>query len=103
MNGTVAPPSASFRTAPTEETGICGWRPANHSGNVIGAIAFRRAAGRSGGSAFRRERLDHEPAGGVAIDAVGGHAGSGVLEDAVRVAPAHVLLVRVLELDAERP
>src|SRR5262245_43139447 len=47
------------------------------------------------------ERLDDEPAGGVGGDAVGRHAGRHVLEDAARVAPLHVLLVGVLELDAE--
>ncbi len=36
MNGTVAPSSASFKTAWAEAMAICGQREANHLGNVIG-------------------------------------------------------------------
>ena len=42
------------------------------------------------------------PRAASALDAVGGHARGHVLENALRVAPVHVLLVGVLELDAER-
>src|SRR5215467_6240857 len=52
-------------------------------------------------SGLRRERLDDEPARHVGIDAVTGHARRGVLQDPVGIAPAHVFLVGVLELDAE--
>src|SRR5580765_177439 len=48
------------------------------------------------------EGFDDEAARRVGTDAVGGHAGGHVLEDPRRVAPLHVLLVGVLELDAER-
>src|SRR6185369_2019659 len=48
------------------------------------------------------EGLDDQPARRVGADAVGGHAGGHVLEDLLWIAPLHVLLVGVLELDAER-
>src|SRR5262245_20041318 len=52
-------------------------------------------------SPLGRERLDDEPARHLGIDAIRRHARSGILEDARRIAPADVLLVRVLELDAQ--
>src|SRR5262245_11589301 len=55
----------------------------------------------SGASSGPGERLDDEPARGLSADAVGSHAVGHVLEDPLRVAPLHVLLVGVLELDAE--
>src|SRR5712691_6949906 len=48
------------------------------------------------------ERLDDEAARPLRIDAVGREAGRGILKNALGIAPLHVLLVGVLELDAER-
>src|SRR5688572_16989435 len=71
---------------------------AANTGFVSGAVVA--IAGPSSG--LGREGLDDEPARRVRIHAVGGHAGGHVLEDPLRVAPLHVLLVGVLELHAER-
>src|SRR5215831_992698 len=43
-----------------------------------------------------------ESARGVWLDAVGGYAGGGIVEDPLGVAPADVLLIGVLALDAQR-
>src|SRR5215475_2361297 len=52
-------------------------------------------------SGVGRERLDDEPARDGGIDAVGSHTGAGVVQDLIGVAPDHVLLVGVLELDPQ--
>src|SRR4030095_6336017 len=64
------------------------------SGAIVAMVCLSSGLGGEG--------LDDEPARRVGADTVGGHAGGHVLEDPIRVAPLHVLLVGVLELDAER-
>src|SRR5207237_4095257 len=67
---------------------------------VLGARSSGRGRGGAGGG-MTRECCGDERARLGGVDAVGLHAGRGVLEDAVGIAPEAVLLELILELDAE--